>query len=213
MTIAVLANEEKKKEILQREGAQGIDIIWCDTLKVLVMVEADAYFDLLYRNDVERNAILNKINDKPVFVGDVNNKTEKKYKFIRLNDWPGFLKREIIELAVSDQEQVAIVKNVFDHLNWQFRLVPDQPGFISARVIAMIINEAYHALGENVSNREDIDTAMKLGTNYPYGPFEWTTLIGLKNIYTLLLEMSGENNRYLPAPAMKEEWEALVKIV
>ena len=75
----------------------------------------------------------------------------------------------------------------------------------------MIINEAYYALGENVSIREDIDIAMKLGTNYPYGPFEWTKLIGLKNIYTLLLEMSRENKRYLPAPAMKEEWEALSK--
>ena len=73
----------------------------------------------------------------------------------------------------------------------------------------MIINEAYFALGEIVGTREDIDTAMKLGTNYPYGPFEWTKLIGLRNIYSLLQEMSRENKRYQPAPAMNEEWEAL----
>jgi len=212
MTIAVLANEEKKKEILQRGHSQDIEIIWCDTLKVLVMVEADVYFDLLYRNDGERNTILNKIANKPIFIGDVNNLTDKTYKFIRLNDWPGFLKREIIEVAVPEQEQLLIVKNVFENLDWQYRLVPDKPGFISARVIAMIINEAYYALGENVSTREDIDIAMKLGTNYPYGPFEWSKLIGLKNIYTLLLEMSKENKRYAPAPAMNEEWAALTKI-
>jgi len=52
---------------------------------------------------------------------------------------------------------------------------------------------------------------MKLGTNYPYGPFEWTALIGLKNVYSLLLEMSIENKRYMPAPAMKEEWEGVIK--
>ena len=49
---------------------------------------------------------------------------------------------------------------------------PDIPGFISARVVSMIINEAYFALEEEVSSKEEIDTAMKLGTNYPYGPFD-----------------------------------------
>ena len=56
------------------------------------------------------------------------------------------------------------------------------PGFITARVIAMIINEAFFALQENVSSKEEIDTAMRLGTNYPYGPFEWTKLIGIDKI-------------------------------
>lgn len=208
MTVAVLADEEKKTEILARATPADTDFTWCDTVKTLVMADADVYFDLLYRNDIERNTILNKLNGKPVFIGDVNNITEKKYKFIRLNNWPGFLKRDIIELAVTEPAQVEVVKNVFESLHWQFRLVPDKPGFISARVIAMIINEAYYALGENVSNRDDIDTAMKLGTNYPYGPFEWMKLIGLKNVYSLLVEMSAENSRYMPAPAMKEEWEA-----
>ena len=211
MIVAVLADEEQKKEILQKGIPQGSDIIWCDTLKTLLMVEADVYFDLLFRNDVERNIILNKIKGRPVFIGDVNNLTDKNYEFIRLNNWPGFLKREIIEVAVSENAQAIIVKNVFENLNWQYRLVPDKPGFISSRVIAMMINEAYYALGENVSTREDIDTAMKLGTNYPYGPFEWTALIGLKNVYSLLLEMSIENKRYMPAPAMKEEWEGVIK--
>ena len=211
MTVAVLANEELKKEFLERKIPGDTDIIWCDTLKTLGMVEADVYFDLLYRNDSERNAQLEKIKDKTVFIGAVNNIVEKKYKFIRLNNWPGFLKRDIVEVAVSAQEQVVGIKEIFEKLGWVYRLVPNKPGFISARVVAMIINEAYYALGENVSTREDIDIAMKLGTNYPYGPFEWTKLIGLKNIYSLLQEMARENERYQPAPAMKEEWEALNK--
>ena len=207
MTVAVLANEELKKEFLERKIPDDANIIWCDTLKTLGMVEADVYFDLLYRNDSERNAQLEKIKDKTVFIGAVNNIVEKKYKFIRLNNWPGFLIRDIVEVAVSTEEQVAEIKEIFEKLGWVYRLVPNKPGFISARVVAMIINEAYYALGENVSTREDIDIAMKLGTNYPYGPFEWTKLIGLKNIYSLLQEMARENERYQPAPAMKEEWE------
>jgi len=211
MTIAVLANEESKKEFLERKIPEDTELIWCDTLKTLGMVEADVYFDLLYRNDSERNAILEKIKNKTVFIGEVNNVIETKNKFIRLNNWPGFLKRDIVELSVSAEEQVEEIKKIFEKLGWVYRLVPNKPGFISARVVAMIINEAYYALGENVSTREDINIAMKLGTNYPYGPFEWTKLIGLKNIYSLLQEMARENERYQPAPAMKEEWEALNK--
>ena len=62
----------------------------------------------------------------------------------------------------------------------QHTQVPDEPGFIAARIIAMIINEAYYAKGEQISSEADIDIAMKLGTNYPLGPFEWARLIGLK---------------------------------
>jgi 3-hydroxybutyryl-CoA dehydrogenase len=82
--------------------------------------------------------------------------------------------------------------------------VDDQPGFISARVIVMIINEAFLALGEGVSSKNDINTAMKLGTNYPYGPFEWAEKIGIKNIITLLKKMSATNPAYTPARLLTE---------
>jgi 3-hydroxybutyryl-CoA dehydrogenase len=65
-------------------------------------------------------------------------------------------------------------------------------------VVSMIINEAFIALGENVSTREEIDTAMKLGTNYPYGPFEWAELIGVENIISLLNKLSEKDNHYQP---------------
>lgn len=211
MTVAVLANEEMKKEILERNSLEDIDFVWCDTVKSLGMVDAEAYFDLQYRDDVERNASLGKIKDRPIFVGDVNNFSEKKYQFIRVNNWPGFLKREIIELALTSEHQAADVKVVFEKLGWTYKLVPDRTGFVSSRVIAMIINEAYYALGENVSTRDDIDIAMKLGTNYPHGPFEWAKRIGLQNIFSLLTEMARENPRYKPAPAMKEEYESVFK--
>ena len=75
---------------------------------------------------------------------------------------------------------------------------------ISARILASIINEAYYTLQEEVSTKNDIDTAMKLGTNYPFGPFEWSERIGLENIYDLLNKLSKADARYAPAAAMKE---------
>ena len=69
----------------------------------------------------------------------------------------------------------------------------------------MIINEAYFALGEGVSSKEEIDTAMKLGTNYPMGPFEWGINIGLKNVSGLLSALAEINPRYTPAELLKQE--------
>ncbi len=76
---------------------------------------------------------------------------------------------------------------------------------ITARVLAAIINEAYFTLGAQVSTREEIDIAMKLGTSYPYGPFEWSGKIGLKRIYELLNELSSVDGRYTPAPLLTQE--------
>jgi 3-hydroxybutyryl-CoA dehydrogenase len=56
-------------------------------------------------------------------------------------------------------------------------------------VISTIINEALIALMEGVSTREEIDTAMKLGTNYPYGPFEWAEKIGMERVDSLLAQL------------------------
>jgi 3-hydroxybutyryl-CoA dehydrogenase len=69
----------------------------------------------------------------------------------------------------------------------------------------MIINEAYFTLDEKVSSKNEIDTAMKLGTNYPYGPFEWSEKIGLKKVYELLTTLSHSHSRYEPAALLKKE--------
>jgi 3-hydroxybutyryl-CoA dehydrogenase len=150
----------------------------------------------------------------PVFINAVNwtNKElkevvareKKNWNILRVNAWPGFLARPLMEVAGD----YAAGLDFLEKTGLQWKLTPDKPGFISARVLAMIINEAYIALEENVSSREEIDTAMKLGTNYPYGPFEWCNRIGCNHILTLLQSMSRENPRYEPAGLLQKEINA-----
>jgi 3-hydroxybutyryl-CoA dehydrogenase len=73
--------------------------------------------------------------------------------------------------------------------------------YILARCLAAILNEAALALDEGVASREDIDTAMKLGTNYPKGPLAWSEEIGLRTVRGLLAELNSTNApaRYPPA--------------
>ena len=143
---------------------------------------------------------------KPVFVNAVVETLSNINKpLIRINAWSGFLGRAVCEAAVLDEEQKIKAENIFDELNWGYRFVPDIPGMVTARILAMIINEAYYTLQDHVSTKEEIDIAMKLGTNYPFGPFEWSEKIGLKNIHNLLIELSKTDKIYKPSEAMERE--------
>jgi 3-hydroxybutyryl-CoA dehydrogenase len=111
----------------------------------------------------------------------------------------------LAEVSCGNDADKNEAERILGILNRKAEWVPDIKGFTSARVVSMIINEAYFALEENVSTKEEIDIAMKLGTNYPYGPFEWSKKIGLKNIAALLTELSLTEKRYQPAALLLKE--------
>jgi 3-hydroxybutyryl-CoA dehydrogenase len=214
MRICVLAEDQMRSEFLQKGVPGEIEIIWADTVKVMYSVsDIDVYFDLLFHPDRERMSALSKITDKPVFINAVNQTlNETGGSFIRINAWPTMLNRAITELAIRNLAQEEIIASVFKELQWQYLIVPDIPGMITPRVIAMIVNEAYFALEQNVSTKEEIDIAMKLGTNYPLGPFEWSGKIGLGNIYSLLHELSLTNERYRPSELLRTEASGEVNV-
>lgn len=84
-------------------------------------------------------------------------------------------------------------------------IVADGPGLVRARTICCVINEATSALMEGVASASDIDTAMRLGTNYPYGPFEWADIIGLDAVLGVMIGLYEEwgEDRYRPSPLLK----------
>lgn len=206
MKIAVLANNISKEEFLSKKIPSTVEIIMVDSLSEFLLIKnADAYFDSEFIMNDERIKQLSSFLPKPVFVNSaVNTLTEISQPFIRINAWPTFLKRNICEIVV-DENQKIIVKEILDNLGWSFQSVPDVAGMISARIIAMIINEAYYTFEDGVSSKKEIDIAMKLGTNYPFGPFEWSEKIGLKNIYDLLLQLSKTDSRYTICQSLKKE--------
>ena len=205
MNIAIRATRSQKKELLEKGFPGNITINWVEPGNSLTNISADVFFDLVF-NDI--NVATNEfINNKPVFVHAVSCtcKQINKLNYIRLNAWQGFLKRQITELACCSIEYKQQAETVFNSLNWQYAWVEDVYGLIAARIIVMIINEAYFALEENVSTKQQIDIAMSLGTNYPYGPFEWSEKIGLQNIINLLRQLSIKHDRYLISDLLVKE--------
>jgi len=120
---------------------------------------------------------------------------------------PSFLNREVLETTILNKESNTTLEKTCSQLNTKYKTVEDRVGMVTPRIICMIINEAYFAIEENVASRNDIDLAMKLGTNYPYGPFEWCDKIGIKNVYELLnaVQMYTKDDRYKICELLKKE--------
>lgn len=85
------------------------------------------------------------------------------------------------------------------------RAVADVPGLIVARTIAMLINEAADAVQQGVCDEAGADAAMKLGVNYPAGPFEWLARWDRRAVVALLdrLDQHHRGERYRVSPYLK----------
>lgn len=207
MQIVVLAGDELKEELLSPGIIGECEVIWINDPELFLdYPTADGFIDLLYRHDPDRLQILTKLAPAPVIINEVAETLQHlPGNFARINGWPTFLKRPVIEGTANIKVVIKEVEEIFSHFSKTIEWLPDVPGFISSRVIAMIINEAYFTFTEGVSSKEEIDTAMKLGTNYPYGPFEWGEKIGLQNVSSLLTQLGKEQPRYQPAPLLLKE--------
>ncbi len=85
------------------------------------------------------------------------------------------------------------------------RMIEDAPGLVVARTLAMLINEAADAVQQGVCTESGVDDAMKLGVNYPGGPFEWLSRWGIEPVITLLdhLDAYYRGERYRVSPLLR----------
>lgn len=150
------------------------------------------------------------LNTAKISLGELNFTTgdKLKAKIFGFNGLPTFLNRPILEVSLLKPEDISHLKRLCEALKTEFLVVDDRVGLVTPRVICMIINEAYYTVQEGTAAREDIDKAMKLGTNYPFGPFEWCQRIGIKHVYELLEAVfeDTKDERYKICPLLKKEY-------
>jgi 3-hydroxybutyryl-CoA dehydrogenase len=99
-----------------------------------------------------------------------------------------------IAIAVADQagpRVAATVAAVFAAIGLDVSLVDDSPGLILMRIVAQLASVAADAVHLGVAAPADIDTAMRLGTNYPAGPLEWADALGVERIVAVLDHLHG----------------------
>ncbi|MEC4722711.1 3-hydroxybutyryl-CoA dehydrogenase [Noviherbaspirillum sp. CPCC 100848] len=88
--------------------------------------------------------------------------------------------------------------------------VKNSPGFIVNRLLIPMISEAIFLLQEGVAEAEDIDNAMKLGSNHPIGPLKLADMIGLDTILSVMEVLYKEfsESKYRPAQLLREMVDA-----
>ncbi|MFC5022565.1 3-hydroxyacyl-CoA dehydrogenase family protein, partial [Streptomyces coeruleoprunus] len=93
---------------------------------------------------------------------------------------------------------------LFQALGKKVSVIGDVPGMIVARTVARLIDLAHEAVAKGVATEEDIDTAMRLGVNYPLGPLEWSRKLGKSWASSVLDEMHERepSGRYAPSLAL-----------
>ncbi len=199
MQVTIIADKTGRDEWLSHGQQDGVLINWLEDLQP-VPATPGILVDLLFSPDKSRINMLLECSTDLVVINSVEHTLSETHEsFVRINGWKTFLSSAEVEASAITPEKREAAEKLFSLFNKTLAWVPDIAGFITPRVIASIINEAYLALSEQVSTREDIDTAMKLGTNYPYGPFDWADHIGKAKIHALLTRLAGDQGRYTPA--------------
>ena len=174
-------------------------------------------FDLDFDSDPQNLQYYSYHHNKIIFAGAVKQQLAAavrqyggvvKCRLIGMNTLPTFIDRELMELSVMDEECRAIAEKIAEELNWKYRIVDDRVGMVMPRILFMIINEACYTLQEGTATMEDIDTAMRLGTNYPFGPFEWADRIGIGHVYETLDAIYNDTHdeRYKICPLLKTKY-------
>ena len=179
------------------------DVMSCEVIFDFEIAPEDRHGQLYHQNP---NAVL-MVNSVKTTLTELVRHFGWNQSVVGFNGLPGMFNRSLLELTF-DRTESGTVKKLCKKLGTGYRFVEDRLGMVTPRVVCMIINEAFYTVQEGTANEQDIDLAMKLGTNYPAGPFEMLKTIGIKYVYELLEALHKDTGdlRYQVCPLLKEKY-------
>ena len=120
------------------------------------------------------------------------------------NPAPAMKLVEIIRPLTASDETIAEIRSFVETCDKDPVEVKDRAGFVVNALLFPYLNNAVKMLEKGVANRDDIDTAMKGGCNFPMGPFELLDLVGLDTSVSILdaLYQETRDHNYAPDPAL-----------
>lgn len=180
----------------------------------LVIEAVDEDFDLKVRifKEMDKHAKKDAIfvsNTSTLSLTKISETTSRPDKVIGmhfLNPVPKVPLVEIVKCLHTSNETVNKVKDFANRIGKTPVEVYEYPGFVTTRAIVPLLNEAMYILLEGVATAKDIDTAMRLGYNFQYGPLEMADMMGLDEVLAwmeTLWKTLGEP-RYRACPILRK---------
>ncbi len=204
--------KSEKKAILSRIKASANinDAIYGDVVIEAISENLEAKKELMRKLDAICNPETILItNTSALSITEIASATHRQERVIGmhfLNPVPKIPLVEIVRGLKTSDETYEFIRKFAEMLDKTAVEVFEYPGYITTRIIVPMINEAIHILMEGVATAEHIDTAMKLGYNFPKGPLALADQIGLDELMawmeTLFREL-GES-KYRPCPLLRK---------
>lgn len=117
---------------------------------------------------------------------------------------PLFLERHatLMSTPVTHAEACEVAWAALAATGLEVSLIEDSPGFVTQRVVAMIVNIGCDMAQQKIATPEDIDKAVTLGLAYPQGPLALGDAIGAQRVLTILERLCDyyRDPRYRPSP-------------
>ena len=112
---------------------------------------------------------------------------------------------EIVKSLLTSEDTLKVSLGFVQSLGKETVVVKDSPGFVTNRIVTLVMNEAAKLVEEDLASVEDIDKIERLSHNWPMGPFELADLVGIDVVVDLLEGIYQQTGweRYKPAPLLK----------